>query len=571
MDENEKNPSTPVETPIEPGVSEVTVEEEKIVVDDEPMMEPVDVVAEPVAEPTVEPAVEQAQAESVQEPASEPVAEPVQESATEAAPETVATPAPETVVAPEPSTSDGSFTPPAFGQTVAEANEIKAKKAGKKSKTPLIVGGVVVLAALGGGGAFAYTQVTSPENTLLSAMDNFLKAEDMKVTGTFEAKPSADVENPVKSVKITLSEKAKGVKANETTATMTVNYNDNDISVELGSVVINDYTIYVKIDQLKGAYDRIKNIIDADSKKYTTNCMPLDYDPRYYDTDDAEGIADAEEDADDLEDGSMTSNCIGYQTSYGLGMYLESFDDFISDFIGKIDGQWWKIKVEDIVDQLGDMIDSGTQKQVKAAWNCLTDELEREYKGRNRLADYYKNNSFLELKEAENAPSALKNDGKVWKVSVNTSKLAGFANEAVKGTDTSYFVQCLEDSETFSTSEISEIRDSLDTTKVKEIKADDIEKYLDLSKVKFYAATDGLFSHTLKGIHISASDDDATFTGTLHFSYDAVNVSAPSDAKEAKDFVEIVTETLSGLMEKFGGSDYDYDYNYDDNYDVIYN
>lgn len=356
----------------------------------------------------------------------------------------------------------------------------------KKNKTGIIIAGVVVALGLGGFGV-AYAMDTKPENVAASAISDFLSAKAMSVDGTFEVSKDDDM-----SVKLELKTNNTESRNTSTDASLTVNYGGEEIKLSLGTVVLKDYTIYVKLDGLKEAAKQAIKAADS--------------------------------------------------TSYGD--YAELYEDLIDTVVGEIDGVWWKISVPELIDDI-DEISTSQKKSAKEAWQCVVEAADKASEKQGKYADIYKENAFVSLKDYKgDKKSSAK--GTAYTLELDAAKLTKFANEMSKEADDLGINDCLSKIKTDTSYSYDydddDEEENTTTTTVKEVKEEDVKKAIEDLPEIVLTIENGIFSHKLTGLYIDLSNDEYTGKVDLVFNRDVKEVSAPSDAKSVTTLVETVTK-----------------------------
>ena len=138
---------------------------------------------------------------------------------------------------------------------VEAKSEAKAEKKpeGKKVNKKVIIGAAAAVVAVGGGVAAVYAVNNTPENVAVSAITNFINSDALSVTGTIDIDAS---KSGIKELKIELKAKSDKEKQAETTASLKADLGFFKIDVSLGSVLVKDHTIYLKLDGLKDSINK---------------------------------------------------------------------------------------------------------------------------------------------------------------------------------------------------------------------------------------------------------------------------------------------------------------------------
>lgn len=369
--------------------------------------------------------------------------------------------------------------------------------AAKKSHTGAIIGIAAGVVVLGGVGVYAYTS-SQPENVALSAFSNFLNAKAISLSGTFSALQEDSYSGDSNKVIVTLKDDTQ--KLNDAaTASVSIEMAGMDKAVEadLGTVFLEDGTLYLKIDKLK---DALNTAIET------------------------------------MSDSSY--NAI-------MTQYVESI---FGDLIGEIDGQWWKINVEEVTNGLYDrgLIKSSDKNTINDGWACTLDYMKKVSEKQGEIADVYKDNQFITIKahsgdltnSAGISLDEFKKAGSLYDLSFDAGKLTSFANVAAQKLDTDSLTSCLVDKGIITESQ---------KEKTEEIQQADVEAAIkDLPSI--VVATSGMFSHNLTGLYVDYADDATKTTTALTFSYPGkLSIAAPGDAKPVMDLYDSVMETVNKI------------------------
>lgn len=351
----------------------------------------------------------------------------------------------------------------------------------KKSKKGLIIGvsvGAVAVLGLGGVG-IAYAITNSPENIALSAVSDFLSSKTMGINGVFELSMTNSTDS--KSASIALKTDENADKETSTTATLNVNYKDKEYSVDLGSVVLKDYTIYIKLENLKEAAKQLL-------KDFTTDAT--------------------------------------------YGSYAELYEDLVNSVVGEVGGVWWKISVPEVVDKI-DVIDSSDKTLIKEAYNCVIDAAGKATKNNDKYVQIYKDNAFVKLEKYEGGKK-FSSKGTAYNVSLDAKKLTSFANKMTDEIDSLGIGDCMD--------KLNGISGVSTTYTKEEVKQNDIEKALE-KLPNIVVTVDGFFSHTITGVYVNYEQETYSGKVELNFNKNINAISAPSDAKSITDLYDNVVKS----------------------------
>ena len=285
-----------------------------------------------------------------------------------------------------------------------------AKK--KSKKKPIIIGSIIALVVAAAGGlGIAYAINSNPENITLSAIASFIDQKEKNINGTFELVSNTDYNNnlkggvtncggsgslenkcisyqsPLQSAKLEIKATSDSDLQTEGSATLTIVYSGNTLTLSLGLVTLKDSTIYVSIDGLKAA---IKNAYQA------------------------------------IE-----------STDYGT--LYDIYKELIDQIVGEIDGNWWKINIPELIDSY-DTIDQADKIKLKNTYNCMSEAFKKSVSKSSEYVDLYKKNAFVSAKKYE-GNKQVSGKGTPYAVSIDAEKLANFINAVAAKDD---FSSCIE-------------------------------------------------------------------------------------------------------------------------------
>ncbi len=374
-------------------------------------------------------------------------------------------------------------------ETVQESAPVVTPKevtpeAAKKSKKGLLVGcavGAVALAGVGFGVTYAISN--SPENVALSAVADFISSRTMAVNGTISLETKSST-SPVKDITLTLKSDQNSAKEVSTTAILKFSYSGKNLEITLGSVVIEDYTLYVRVDGLK---DAIGELI-------------------------------------------KTTGGTVYEEA------VELYEDLINNVIGQVEGNWWKISVPELIDEISEL-DTSSKKEIKEAYNCIVDVAKKATNKNDDYANIYKDNAFVVLKKYE-GDMKVSGKGTAYTLSLDAEKLTSFANKMTDELDSLGLESCVEKLNNF---------DGVSANyTVEEVKKEDMEKITNNLPEIIVTVDSGLFSHTLTGVFMAIGDESTGYTGKvdLTFNKDIAKVAAPAEAKPVTELYDNISTAI---------------------------
>jgi len=238
-------------------------------------------------------------------------------------------------------------------------------------------------------------------------------------------------------------------------------------------------------------------------------------------------------------------------------------DSVFNDWFKSIDGTWWKVSLEDILDKVNPDNPKDNKTYVKA-YNCALDYM-RETIGKydkNQIIKNYKKNRFLEVEEYNhslyhfNSLATIDeiNNGKTYSISFKPEEFVNFYNATVTEDMKNDFIECVKDVELFS-DEVEEIEDTDDIDV--EISADNV------NESKFIISVNG-WHHRMAGLYYQADTSSLHSVETILLpSYTKAKVNMPSDSKPVTDLYDSFVD----IMNTSTGANIDTDIEIDDLYD----
>lgn len=363
---------------------------------------------------------------------------------------------------PQADLPDGSITTPA----TPEAQPHKSKKHHHKSKTAknhndtspvvyvrrpialviLMITLIILLLAGAGLATWYFVYYNNPEKVALDAISGFLNEKSVVIDGVL--KTEYDHTSIMLSLESNSASPANSSKMTLTVSPLDANSNvlyAQPYQVDIGSVVMSDGILYIRIDDLTDAIDQY------------------------------------------LEDHSISASSLDALSSLGY------------DIADTIDGEWWQISVPDLIDEY---VDSASDAQsVKELYACMINVANRDI--RQELSQLYSDHQFIKISRIQN-PSAYseavsKGFNSLYRVEFDYDQMADFINSLPQSDTANNIYNCLNHF-----SETSRSRWRISSEDFNEISADDLRKGLSgLESIELEITN---FGHQLVGV--SYSDDN---------------------------------------------------------------
>ena len=376
--------------------------------------------------------------------------------------------------------------------------EPKAKKNKNHTKTVLIAGGVIAVLGLGGLGT-AYAIANTPENIALSAVASVFAAKQKHVSSTFSLNLKDSKVAGVKSAQLTLDADINTDKEVSTTAELAVNFYDAKIKLSLDTVILKDYTVYIKINQLKAA---AKAVLE----QYNQSVKSGDFSVDYSDSDD------------------YTST--------------PPYEDIINQLVGKIDGEWWRISMPELID-VDEKLSAKEKVEAKKTYGCIVNFLS-DAKTKVDYSELYQKHAFISLQPYE-GDQKFDSEGKAYIIQFSSNKIADFGNALASSFKGLGVKECLPENVLNGGSD-----DDVDGDD--KLSANDVDEMIRQWPTTIVTVKNNFFSHEVTGLYSNLKTDSDFYTGTvkLNFSNQVKEVKAPANAQPITKFSEEINR-LSDL------------------------
>ena len=378
------------------------------------------------------------------------------------------------------------------------STEPKAKKNKNHTKAVLIAGGVIAVLGLGGLGT-AYAIANTPENIALSAVASVFAAKQKHVSSTFSLNLKDSKVVGVKSAQLTLDADINTDKEVSTTAELAVNFYDTKIKLSLDTVILKDYTVYIKISQLKAA---AKAVLE----QYNQSVKSGDFSVDYSDSDD------------------YTST--------------PPYEDIINQLVGKIDGEWWRISIPELID-VDEKLSAKEKVEAKKTYGCIVNFLS-DAKTKVDYAELYQKHAFISLQPYEGYQK-FDSEGKAYIIQFSSNKIADFGNALASSFKGLGVKECLPENVLNDGSD-----DDVDGDE--KLSANDVDGIIRQWPTTIVTVKNNFFSHEVTGLYSDLKTDSDFYTGTvkLNFSNQVKEVKAPANAQSITKFSEEINR-LSDL------------------------
>ena len=378
------------------------------------------------------------------------------------------------------------------------STEPKAKKNKNHTKTVLIAGGVIAVLGLGGLGT-AYAIANTPENIALSAVASVFAAKQKHVSSTFSLNLKDSKVAGVKSAQLTLDADINTDKEVSTTAELAVNFYDTKIKLSLDTVILKDYTVYIKISQLKAA---AKAVLE----QYNQSVKSGDFSVDYSDSDD------------------YTST--------------PPYEDIINQLVGKIDGEWWRISIPELID-VDEKLSAKEKVEAKKTYGCIVNFLS-DAKTKVDYAELYQKHAFISLQPYEGYQK-FDSEGKAYIIQFSSNKIADFGNALASSFKGLGVKECLPENVLNDGSD-----DDVDGDE--KLSANDVDGIIRQWPTTIVTVKNNFFSHEVTGLYSDLKTDSDSYTGAVKFNFSnqVKEVKAPANAQPITKFSEEINR-LSDL------------------------
>lgn len=378
------------------------------------------------------------------------------------------------------------------------STEPKAKKNKNHTKAVLIAGGVIAVLGLGGLGT-AYAIANTPENIALSAVASVFAAKQKHVSSTFNLDLRGGKVAGVKSAQLTLDADINTDKEVSTTAELAVNFYDTKIKLSLNTVILKNYTVYIKINQLKAA---AKAVLEQYDQSIKSGGFSVDY--------------------SDSDDYTSTP----------------PYEDIINQLVGKIDGEWWRISIPELID-VDEKLSAKEKVEAKKTYGCIVNFLS-DAKTKVDYAELYQKHAFISLQPYE-GDQKFDSEGKAYIIQFSSNKIADFGNALASSFKGLGVKECLPENVLNGGSD-----DDVDGDD--KLSANDVDEMIRQWPTTIVTVKNNFFSHEVTGLYSNLKTDSDFYTGTvkLNFSNQVKEVKAPANAQPITKFSEEINR-LSDL------------------------
>lgn len=378
------------------------------------------------------------------------------------------------------------------------STEPKAKKNKNHNKAVLIAGGVIAVLGLGGLGT-AYAIANTPENIALSAVASVFAAKQKHVSSTFSLNLKDSKVVGVKSAQLTLDADINTDREVSTTAELAVNFYDTKIKLSLDTVILKDYTVYIKINQLKAAAKAVLEQYDQSIKSGDSN---------------------------------VSHNGSDDYTS------TPPYEDIINQLVGKIDGEWWRISIPELID-VDEKLSAKEKVEARKTYGCIVNFLS-DAKTKVDYAELYQKHAFISLQPYE-GDQKFDSEGKAYIIQFSSNKIADFGNALASSFKGLGVKECLPENVLNDGSD-----DDVDGDD--KLSANDVDEMIRQWPTTIVTVKNNFFSHEVTGLYSNLKTDSDFYTGTvkLNFSNQVKEVEAPANAQSITKFSEEINR-LSDL------------------------
>ena len=380
----------------------------------------------------------------------------------------------------------------------------------KKKKLPLVVFGATLATLVVGGAAFAF-YYNMPEKVAADAITGLIKqgSQQLETKGNLEISPQADSElyQYVSSLRIDFATNTDNFKRSA----------EFDFGLKLRDYGYLHLKLNSFLDDNGTAYLNIENL--AETYKKAAKALGLEQD-------------DAK---------------------------LNAVVDAFASTFNKIDGVWWRIDLNEILDSFDNTdyeIDKKEKQDLKTAYRCVINEMKQELSQTDRFTKAYLDAPFIKLTSTnyddiaeESFKGKIKDYGTLYKVSLDAKQLFEFTKKHQELVKNSKIVNCLQglsknvksDTQVDSTEGFSKKGEDEDNDS-EEFTQGDAQRIVDHLK-DLYLGVD-FFTHQLKGVYLQVSESKIDFTGIINFKYqNSKPVAAPSGPTSLGDLIRLLIPT----------------------------
>ncbi len=395
-------------------------------------------------------------------------------------------------------------TPPAVVSPIAP--EVPGKKS-NNAKIGLIAGAAVLLAGGIGGGTYAYIQ-TRPENVMAGTFANFVKSENIAMAGSVRLSSKEFTEASLGDINLKFDydtskngDVATGFNVTLSTTIKLSEGKTHDVSITSNEVTLKDGVFYFKLSGIKKTIESL---------------------------------------SDDI------------------ALTLSDAESTILDAVTTIENTWWRVSVNELVDDFGEQLGIDAEKQnIKDAYSCLVNQMRTEANKTTPYIDLFKKYPFINLIDAnsvnqshpEKANYALKFDG---------DKVISYVNESEKIFDTDAIATCLK--------KVSFLKDMINTesdTELSEAEKTEIKEFV--SKLPTIFLNVDSLGHQLKNAYVDYDGSEFGADVELSFAYPSkISETAPTESKSISELYTVVAPIVEVFLSELSDTSIDapvvYDY-----------
>jgi hypothetical protein len=203
---------------------------------------------------------------------------------------------------------------------------------------------------------------------------------------------------------------------------------------------------------------------------------------------------------------------------------------FLSDAVSRLDGQWFKISVDDIVNSdLLSSMDSSQKQQIENTYNCVVNLMSNGSTYAKEMTDLYSQHKFINMTAGQDS---------YYNISLSARPLTDYLNALPRTNLFGNLTSCLGAT-------------NVSTTTLNPEDVEDVLGQLPSVSAKF----DGFMDHTLTAMKISQKTDMYDMNADIKITYpDNLSIPAPTDATPIMERVEELVNEFSALNQSQNGS-----------------
>lgn len=214
------------------------------------------------------------------------------------------------------------------------------------------------------------------------------------------------------------------------------------------------------------------------------------------------------------------------------------YEDIINQLVGKIDGEWWRISIPELID-VDEKLSAKEKVEAKKTYGCIVNFLS-DAKTKVDYAELYQKHAFISLQPYE-GDQKFDSEGKAYIIQFSSNKIADFGNALTSSFKGLGVKECLPENVLNDGSD-----DDVDGDD--KLSANDVDEMIRQWPTTIVTVKNNFFSHEVTGLYSNLKTDSDSYTGAVKFNFSnqVKEVKAPANAQPITKFSEEINR-LSDL------------------------